>query len=62
MDLETIDKRLDRIEGKLDNHLERVSKLEEGLKSVRGYIKVGLSIMTAIVAGVIKVLIGSHLK
>lgn len=56
-DLNSVEQRLQRIEDKLDTHLgqihstsERIVKLEEGLSGVRGYIKVILSTVTAIIS------------
>lgn len=41
--------RLERIELKLDDHLERVSKLEVGLETVRGFVNYGVAIFLGII-------------
>lgn len=42
-----IDKRLDKIEAKLDNHLDRLSKNEAEISSVRGSIRIVITILIA---------------
>lgn len=49
-ELVRIESRLERMEGKLDNHLERVSKLEEASASQRGQIRFIMSIIVAAVS------------
>lgn len=52
MELDAIEKRLERIEAKLDNHLERVAKSEEAINGMRGQIKLLMSaVLTVISAG-----------
>lgn len=50
--------RLSRIEGKLDDHLERLSKNENDIHWIRGHLKIAtgfvLSIITAVVAAYVK--------
>lgn len=41
--------RLDRIETKLDNHLERVTKAESDISWLRGHVKLATAIFLAIV-------------
>lgn len=45
-----IDGRLDRIEGKLDNHLERIATVEATVHSVRGQVKTIVMAFMGIVA------------
>lgn len=47
-EFQQINAKLDRVEAKLDDHLMRISKVEEAAKWTQGYIK----IMTAIFLGV----------
>lgn len=50
---EHLDKRLDRIEGKLDSHLERITKAEADVSTIRGQMKLGLTgIMTLLSAAI----------
>lgn len=56
-DFGRIEQRLDRIEGKLDNHLERVAKVEEAVEGMRGHIRLILSAITAVVTTGIMVLV-----
>lgn len=51
-----IDERLDRMEAKLDNHLERVAKSEEAISNMRGQIKWALSAVLAIFSAAIAAL------
>jgi len=46
-----IDTRLDRIEDKLDGHLDRIAKTEADLSWVRGHIKIVTTVAIAIVTG-----------
>lgn len=48
---EHLDDRLDKLEGKLDNHLERISKAETSIDWIRGHLKVSLTIAITIVTG-----------
>jgi hypothetical protein len=52
MDMDKIDQRLQRIEDKLDSHLERVTKVEKDIEWLRGH----LSIATSMVLGIISFL------
>lgn len=48
---EHLDSRLDKIEGKLDNHLERISKAETSIEWLRGHASISLTIMIAALSG-----------
>ena len=48
-----IDSRLDRLENKIDNHLERISKAEASLEWVQGHVKVVTSILVAALGGLV---------
>lgn len=48
---EHLDKRLDRIEDKIDNHLERISKAEEAIMWMRGHLKIATTFFLTIVSG-----------
>lgn len=53
-----LDKRFDRIEQKLDNHLERISKAEESIIWMKGHLKIAttfiLSLASAAIAAYFK--------
>ncbi len=49
--LDSIEKKLDKIDTKLDNHLERLAKVE--VKS-DGSIKIGLAIFTGIIMDLVR--------
>jgi hypothetical protein len=46
-----IDGRLDKLEEKLDNHLERISRAEASIEWIRGHLKISVSILVAALAG-----------
>lgn len=48
---EHLDSRLDKIEDKIDNHLERIAKAETSIEWIRGHIKVGASMVLAALSG-----------
>ncbi len=48
-----LEKRLERIEEKLDNYLQVASTNKADISWVKGYIKVSLSALIAVTAGVI---------
>ncbi len=55
---EHLDGRLDsvrddmvRIEGKLDNHLERISKAETSIEWIRGHLRISVTILIAALTG-----------
>lgn len=52
-ELDKIDSRLERIEGKLDNYLERTTRVEEGLATVRGHIKLAITVAIATVSAIL---------
>ncbi len=47
MDTERVYAQLDRIEGKLDSHLERIVVVEEKQKSMAGQISLGAKLLLA---------------
>lgn len=46
-----LDKRFDKLEGKVDNHLERISKNETDVSWLKGHYKLTLSIIIAALGG-----------
>lgn len=63
--LNRIEDRLDRIETKLDNQLERVTRTEESIVTIRGQVKtiitIIISVASALGAAAIKLLTGGQL-
>lgn len=57
-ELEHINSKLDRLDNKLDAHLERISKSEEAIVWLKGHVKIvttiGISAIGSIIAGIIK--------
>lgn len=51
--LDKIDARLDRIETKLDNHLERVSRAEESIRWLQGHVKFTVSAAVAAIGALL---------
>jgi hypothetical protein len=51
--LDKIDARLDRIETKLDDHLERVSRAEESIRWLQGHVKFTVSVAITLVGGLL---------
>ena len=49
--LEALAARLDRIEAKLDDHLERVSKAEKDIEWLRGHLRISTAVFLAVVGG-----------
>lgn len=49
---EHLDTRLDRIEEKLGDHLERISKAEEAITWIKGHLKISVSLLLAALSGV----------
>jgi hypothetical protein len=49
--LDSIEKKLDKIDTKLDNHLERIAKVEV---KTDGSIKIGLAVFTGIIMDLIR--------
>lgn len=47
-----IDDRMDKLEEKLDNHLERISKVEAEVHFLRGSIKYGLTAAITILGSI----------
>lgn len=44
-----IDKRFDRVENKLDSHLERISKAEEAIIWLKGHVKISTTLVLTII-------------
>ncbi len=57
-ELEHINSKLDRLDNKLDAHLERISKAEEAIVWLKGHVKlvttIGISIIGSAIAGAFK--------
>lgn len=51
--LDTIDTHFNRIEGKLDDHLERISKAEIGIDWLKGCVRIGVTILVATLTGAV---------
>lgn len=46
-----LDTRLDKLEGKLDNHLERISKAEVSIDWLRGHVKISTTFVLSALTG-----------
>lgn len=46
-----LDTRLDKLEDKLDNHLERIAKSEASIEWLKGHVRVSISILLASLTG-----------
>jgi len=59
-----ITSRLQRIEDKLDSHLERMTRAESNIEWLRGHVKIATAVFISAVGGlaaiVIKLVIGSR--
>lgn len=55
--LEAVDTRLERIEGKLDSHLDRVSRLESDVSWLRGYSRIATTVFLAVIGALGTVLL-----
>lgn len=62
MDLQEIKSQLNRIEDKLDSHVERIVKVEVEMHGVKGFIKTGLGLIIAAISGLVSMFFGSHFK
>ena len=49
--IDTIVERLERIEAKLDSHLERVTKAETNINWIQGHLKISTAIALSAVGG-----------
>lgn len=62
MDMQQIDAKLERIEAKLDTHLEKAIRNEEAIASIRGHIKViasvGLAVISAFLTAIFRQMTG----
>ena len=59
---EHLDQRLDKLEYKLDDHLQRISKAETSIEWIRGHLKVSLSIAIALVTGLVGALFTYYIE
>jgi hypothetical protein len=59
---EHLDQRLDKLENKLDDHLQRISKAETSIEWIRGHLKVSLSIAIALVTGLVGALFTYYIE
>ena len=61
MKLEDLDSkiqdRFDRVEDKLDSHLDRIAKNEAGLEWIKGHLKISLTFLFAGLGGAISFII-----
>lgn len=48
-----LDRRLDQIEGKLDNHLERISKAEEAIVWIKGHVRLVMTLVITMMGGLV---------
>lgn len=55
--LTRIENKVDKLDGKLDNHLSRISTLEEAMHWMKGHVKILTALGTTIVSGLILYLI-----
>jgi hypothetical protein len=54
--LEAVDARLERIESKLDNHLQRVSAAEKDIEWLRGHVRIATTVFLSAIAGMAAIL------
>lgn len=59
MDLRDFKNQLDRIEAKLDSHMERIAKTETDMKWVKGAVKIGMTLILTALSGLISLLLGT---
>ena len=57
---EHTDQRFDRLEEKLEKYSEKVTRAETDLEWMKGGIKVGLGLITAIIGTLVSILFGKH--
>lgn len=57
-DLRKIDARLDRIEQKLDSHLDRVSKNEADISWIKGHVKIVTTLAIAVLGTILIAALG----
>ena len=60
--LEAINDRLGRIESKLDDHLERVSKAEVSINWIQGHLKIATAIVLSAISGMAAIIFNIILK
>ena len=56
--LQKIQERFDRLEDKIERYSEKIAKAETDLEWMKGGIKVGLALITAIIGTIISMLFG----
>jgi hypothetical protein len=56
-EFELINSKLDKIDLKLDNHLERIAKVEERTESNSGWVKILFSALITLVVGMVGILV-----
>ncbi len=59
MDLIDLKTQLNRIEAKLDSHIERITQTETDMKWVKGAVKVGMTLILTVLSGLISLLFGT---
>lgn len=52
-DIAKLDERLDRIEQKLDNHLERVTRAETSINWIQGHLRVATAILISFIGAAV---------
>ncbi len=60
--LDAIGTRLDRIETKLDDHLQRVTKAESDINWIRGHLRISTAIFLAVVGAMSTTLFNLFLR
>jgi hypothetical protein len=53
MDLQTLYAKLDKMDEKLDSHLERITRVEEQHRGMRGQIQIGLALIGTTISAII---------
>ncbi len=48
-----MDARLDKIEDKLDNHVERIAKAETSIQSINGHLNIAVGLFVSVFLGLI---------
>lgn len=52
-DIAKLDERLDRIEQKLDNHLERVTRAETSINWIQGHLRIATTILISFIGAAV---------
>lgn len=58
--LDKLDSKLERMEDKQDKHLERITAAEVSINWLRGSVKVGVTVLLAVVTGLINLIYQSY--